>query len=303
MIFFNFSLFWKKFLNCIILLFLVSVFYNSAYAAPEINVITQGPSFCVNGAIVQNIILSFKTDSAWKLSVLSLDNSLKNLNQPTRQIPINNVFITDNSLSETYYFEPNKTIQFDSEQNSGIFNNKYALRITSADASYAGVYSGTFKFTLTSGSEAATYIYNFTFDKPEVKKITILPESLYIKVLPYDAMKKGYSFSTNSPTKILIQSNTNWKLILKNETQENSLNCKFKVTSLSGKSKIGYGFEYTDLPQKSLIIAEGEPTVSSDGKALDTEVIHVDYFFKTLEDEVQPSDNYSFNVNYNLMSE
>ena len=289
--------------HLLIIFFLFVAFLSPAYAAPELGVVTQGSSSQVNNTIVQNIIVNLKTDAAWKLSIVSLDNSLINLSQPNQSIPINNVYILDNNLANTYYFEPNKTIQIDSGDSVGTFNQKYALRVSSADAAYAGVYSGTFKFTLTSGSDVATYIYNLSFNQPEIKRVNIIPDSLYIKVLPYDAMKKGYNYTTNSPTKILIQSNTNWKLVLKNDAKENSLNCQFKVSSLSGKSKINYGNDFTDLPTQNLIIAEGEPTISSDGKTLDTEVIQVKYLFKSPEGEIQPSDNYNFNVNYDIISE
>jgi len=294
------NIFNKIFLLCLLTL-LFSNYSSPVFASAQLFVNSSNNSGIVNNTITQNILLNIKADTDWVLTIVPLDSSLKNQSRADKEISVNDIYILDNKLSNIYYFEQNKTVQIDSGI-AGTYNKKYALKIESRNPAYAGIYAGAFKFTLISGNETATYIYNLSFNNPEIKKITILPDSLHINISPSDAMKKRFNHTTNSPTKIVIESNTDWQLVLKNEAKENPLKCKFKVSAVSGKSKILYGTDYTDLPNKDIIVVQGQATISEDKKILDSEVIQIKYLFISPDNDIQDADSYLFNVNYDLIS-
>lgn len=287
----------------LIILFVISIYSrNSAYAYSEIKVLSQGTPIKFEDVIIQNIIVSIKADSNWTLTVDTFGNSLANLNRPSNQISINDLSIANNVISKIYSFEPNKTMNIDSGTATNTINKIYSIRIPCSDSNYPGIYSGTFKFTLNTGTGAISDIYTLSFAQPSIQKVSILPNSLYIKVLPADAMKKGYNLISATPTRINVQSNIPWKLTIKNQSSQNSLKCKFKVTSVSNNVRTSYGIDYTDLPINELVIAEGNPTANT-ADNLNAETIEINYLFKTREDEVQSADTYPFNVGYNLIPE
>lgn len=267
---------------------------NAVFSADSMQITPLGSAILVNGEIIQNINVSFNADTAWKLAVTPLDANLTNIISSENQIPITDLAIVENFSNILYRFEPNKSLIITEGSETGTVNKRYILKLKNSEAYYPGTYMGIIKFS----TESATNIYTATFNQPKIQKINIVPKNLSLKVTPANAMKVGYTVESSSPVRILVQSNTNWKLFLNNRSKSNLLNAKFKILSTSKNVKPLVGNDYIELKNGTTAIAEGNAPTSSN--FLENEVIEIKYKFKSTENEIPSADTYFFDIEYNI---
>ncbi|OGH95767.1 MAG: hypothetical protein A2104_07865 [Candidatus Melainabacteria bacterium GWF2_32_7] len=274
--------------------------FNKTYAGSNLTITKLGNPYSIGNDTIQDISLSLKTKKNWKLLVTSLNNGLLNTSSPSNRIPVSRITIQDNSSSNIYPVQYITPVIIESGNNNENIDARYSIKISNSDASYPGTYTGNLLFSLV--SSGGTNVENFTlsFTQNPVQDISITPNHLNINVDSQNSLLNNYSQESASPVRIYIRSNQKWKLVLKGIDRNNSLSYAFKVLSGTNNAKLYYNSAYTLLPDSNLTIAEGDPTVFSDGNSLDSVVIEVNYRLTTGNSSIFPAGAYPYNLMYYL---
>jgi len=284
------------------IVFLLSFFIfnlNKTYADSDISITSIGPAFNTGNYLIQSVSVDMKAKKNWQLLVVPLSSSLKNISNPSKQIPVSRLEIQDSSGS--YNLELNKPAIIASGNGNNVGRDiikEFTLKLGCNNVAYPGIYTGILQFMLISGHTSAD-IFNLSLSQPEIQDISISPDTMNISVSPDNSMH-GYSQESKTFSRIYIRSNKRWKLILQGQSAANSFIYAFKVVSSQRGSKIYYNSEYTDISNTPVIIAEGEPTVSQDGTSLVSEIIEINYMLKTDNPKALSAGSYPLNTGYYL---
>gem|GEM_PF-3168924 len=272
---------------------------NTAFANSNLSVTPAGPAIRLGTNTIQNITINMKTKRNWQLSVVPLSNSFKNITNPASLIPVSQAEIQDNSSSSASQLEFGKPVVIASGNDNNNISKNFIIRIQTPDSYYPGTYTGSVLFTLTSSHGISMQNFDISFDQPTVMDISIPGNEVNIDVIPENSMLNNYSQEAPSPTRLYIRSNKNWKLILTGQNIYNPVTYFFKTLSGSGNPTLYYS-DYTQLSNTSFIIAEGSPTVSSDGKSMEPNIIQINYKLLTDKYSILTAGSYPYNIVFNL---
>jgi hypothetical protein len=294
---------YRKIFTLISVIFIAIIslqYFNKAYAGVGLTVTKLGSPYNVGNYTAQDVLLSLKAKKNWKLLVTSLNNGLLNTSSPSKQIPVSRMTIQNNSNSNIYPVQYNTPVVIASGCSNENIDVRYSIKISNLDASYPGTYTGNLLFSLVSPCSTDVESLTLSFTQNPLQDISITPNPLNINIDPQNSMLNNYSQESASPVRIYIRSNQKWRLSLKGIDQNNSLNYAFKVLSGPNNSKLYYNSAYTLLPCDNLTIAEGNPTVSSDGNTLDSAVIEINYRLTTSNSSILPAGSYPYNLMFLL---
>ena len=294
----------RKFIS-FTLIILISICFtvtSKAYAGSDLSVTALGSPVKSGDFIFQDLSLSLKTKHNWQLIVTPLNGSLINTSHPSSRISIGRLTVQDEDTNNTYSLKSNKPMVISSGNDVDKFDKKITLKFINSDADYPGTYTANLQFTLLTSTGSSSDIYTLQITQPEVRDIYVTPNTVDINISSENSQLSSFSQESTTATKLYIHSNRAWKLILNGLNNKNLINYAFKVTSNTGSSKVYYNTDYTSLPYGSFIIAEGAPTVSSNGADLEPQIIEVNYRIKTDKANNLSAGSYPFNIRYDLIS-
>lgn len=274
---------------------------NTAYAITNIKVSSLGPVIKSGNMAIQNISLNFITDLSWQILVSPVDACLRNSYYPAKNVPLDRLLLENNQGLQINLLEPNKPVLLDSGNETGSINRQYILRYKNSDADYPGLYTGSLQFILVSGTGTEMDIYSISFEQPVEQKIMAASNTVNLDIKPTNILKKGFAQESDIPLKLLVRSNTEWKLVLKNNKYNDLINLKFKVLSVPDNCKTKYNSNYFDIPNGDLPIMEGNPTLDVSGKELEAKMIEINYQIKTKDGQIFPAGHFQFDADYALV--
>ena len=250
-------------------------------------------------AKTSSVTLQINTDNNWQLYVLLPDNTFRKYDNSSKQIKLSPVILRDCLNSKEFVLEPGKPVQINSSNSKGSFIEEFSLRLDNNECYIPGVYLSNLEFMLVTPSGTVNSINTIAFKVPEILRIKIPDNQIIIDVPTGNVLKEGYINQSIYNSKVYIQSNTPWKLIVDAQNCKQTDNFALKVISASDAVTNLTNSTYIN-PDKKTVIAEGPPTFTTDGHELDSKEVTINYAFITDANKIQHSGNYFDVVNFYL---
>ena len=291
----------------IILIFLAVLaclmLFNNAQGSNKLTITPIGPPIQDANNTYQNITISFNIDADWTMSFIALDNALKNTTYPDKSINLSKIRIIDKNTDTEYLPEVGKSIIIKTGTQQGRQNENFQIKILNSKNMYPGTYILPIQFNVDSSKKYLTETFIANFNEPVNQSINIIPSSTTQTVQQSKLLAKNNLIKVTLPTKIFIQSNSNWKLYMKTNSDHKLIKPEFKVLSFSEKVSSNYTSGFYEVKENDMLIAQGASTINESTNALDTQSIDLDFIFLTDENKIIPSNYYPYYLEYRLVED
>ncbi len=241
--------------------------------------------------IMQQVNLSFYSNSPWKLYAQVLDWNIQNQTDPNYFIPLSRFEISNLGQMPFSNFENSKQVEIKSSENSlGMNNLNFNFAINTQDIDRPGFYCCDIKFTLVDNNQniIAQNIYNYNFEIDEIAKIEFSNSLVNLKVDKENILQKNTQQNLKMPLTLYITSNKDWKLYVKRNTNDINANLKItpyiKIISANKTINQNLSTNFTILNSDEVLVASGKATFNNSIKKLDKQFINLDYLIKGPKD-------------------
>ena len=275
--------------------------FNKAQASNKLTITPVGPPIQDANNTYQNITVSFNINANWTMSFIALDSSLKNTNYPDKSINLNKIRIIDKNTDKEYLPEPGKSIIIKTGTHQGRQNENFQIKILNSKNMYPGTYILPIQFNVDSSKKYLTETFIANFNEPISQSVKIIPSSTNHTVEQGMLLSKNNLIKIAQPVKILIQSNSDWKLYMKTTSKHKLIKPNFKILNLSEKVSSNYASSFYEVKEIDMLIAQGTSTVNETTNLLDSVVIDIDFNFLTSESKILPANYYPYYIEYRLM--
>ncbi len=253
--------------------------------------ISQSQKF--GNKIMQQVNLSFYSNSPWKLYAQVLDLNIQNQTYPNYYIPLSRFEISNLGQIPFNNFENSKQVEIKNSDNTsnGVNNLNFNFAINTQDIDRPGFYTCDIKFTLVDNNQniIAQNIYNYNFEIDEITKIEFSNQFINLKIDKENILQKNAQQNLKMPVTLYITSNKDWKLYVKRRT--NDINNSLKITPyikiLNTQNEIvtNLNNNFTCLLNNDeVLVASGKATFNDAIKKLDKQFINLDYLIKGPKD-------------------
>lgn len=285
-----------------IFFYLLQTLAANAQLTTFISINNNLPEIVSENNIEKNILINYKPGSNWKLVLKLVSNGFYNINDPYAVIQPEHIIIRNNKKLSVSQLSLNEGILIDFGNNDEYANSSITLEIRPIENIKPGKYNGIIQFQLSNQDETRYENVHVSFKLPYKQEIYTLPNKVDISVDASNSFKKGFLQESKNVSKILVKSNSNWKLIIRaNKDEESDISHYFKVVSVPYGAKSLCSANYDVIPNNPIAIIEGLPTFSYDGQHLESREIDIIYAFKTSIKSFTPSGNYPINVTYSIL--
>lgn len=241
--------------------------------------------------IMQQVNLSFYSNSPWKLYAQVLDLNIQNQTDPNYFIPLSRFEISNLGQMPFSNFENSKQVEIKSSENSfGMNNLNFNFAINVQDIDRPGFYTCDIKFTLVDNNQniIAQNIYNYNFEIDEIAKIEFSNSLINLKVDKENILQKNTQQNLKMPLTLYITSNKDWKLYVKRNNNDINNNLKItpyiKIISADKTINPNLSTNFTILNTDEMLVASGKATFNDLIKKLDKQFINLDYLIKGPKD-------------------
>lgn len=261
----------------------------------------------VMNKISQPINLSFAAEGNWKVLVEPLDNQIRNLDNPNYTLPINRLEIAEMSGMPIANLNYGSVLEVKNGNIAGISNLNLALNVISSDADYPGNYVTDVKFTLMNNNNLiAQDVYTFRFTQEDIATIDFSKKMVNLKFDKENILRNNSSQNLPSPFGLYVSSNRDWKLYVRNLTNDNDKSLKYfmrVIGSGDDSMTLNQSSEYIPITDVPVLIASGKSTINQVMNLLEKKMINIDYMVKGPNDTFIPSGSKTKEFEYKLETE
>lgn len=234
------------------------------------------------------------------IKVRTLDSNIKNTSNPKYQIPISNLYLSDNE--NEFQMQPNRQITIFSANNLQLFGytKNYNCIIKNIGVLPPGTYSTRLQFQTQTMFFNYTTVYNLTFTIPLNQEVSSNTNPVNIRLTPENVFEQNITVANITTPQILIKSNDNWKLIMDTSNLGNLIGkYYFQITGASKNVSEYENSQVEILPNRQYVLAKGTPTVTSliDGNYV-TDFINIKYLLKNTSEKYSKEGQFKNYVNY-----
>ncbi|OLA94431.1 MAG: hypothetical protein BHW64_03870 [Candidatus Melainabacteria bacterium LEY3_CP_29_8] len=276
----------------IILILTINIILNSNLVFADnlhFEKISQSQKF--GNKIMQQVNLSFYSNSPWKLYAQVLDLNIQNQTNPNYFIPLSRFEISNLGQLPFSNFENSKQIEIkNSDTNVGMNNLNFNFAINTQDIDRPGFYTCDIKFTLVDNNQniIAQNIYNYNFEIDEIAKIEFSNPLINLPIDKDKILQKNTQQNLKMPLTIYVTSNKDWKLYVKRKTNDIDDNLKItpyiKIISAANSINPNLSTNFTILNNDEVLVASGKATFNDSIRKLDKQFINLDYLIKGPKD-------------------
>ena len=257
--------------------------------------------------VSQPINLSFAADGNWKVLVEPLDSQIRNLDNPNYTLPINRLELAEMNGTPISNFNYGSVLEVKNGNTPGISNLNLSLNIIRSDADYPGNYVTDVKFTLLNNNNLiAEDVYTLRFTQEDIASIDFSRRMMSLKLDKEKILQKNSSQNLQTPFGLYIASNRNWKLYVRNLSNNQDKSLKYFMKVLGGGDDtmcLNQASEYIPITDLPILIASGKSTINTMMNTLEKKIINIDYMVKGPEDTFIPAGSKTEEFEYRLETE
>lgn len=283
-----------------LLSFLVVFFITTAVVyADSISVTLDGIPQKVNDEYIQRLKIDYNNGSNGTIKCVMANSTFINNSDPTEVQDISNLKIYDETTGISHIFSSGTDTVLETGLSPQMTTKYYQLKLKLENGFKIGNYINTIIFNITSDNGSNTGNSFIIYNVEPYLNISIVNQNLINSLSSENSAKFNFSKTSDESMHLLIESNTNWDLILEPKNSTGELPQAFQAVTAS-PSVTNYVNTFTNFSEiSSLKIANGERSVSNHN------IIPIELYINskvTTPNKIIPAGNSVINVIFTLMT-
>ena len=290
-------------------LYLAMGFALTAYSmanAGTLQVTKYSQPITVMNKVSQPINLSFVADGNWKILVEPLDSQIRNLDNPSYTLPINRLELAEMNGTPIANFNYGSVLEVKNSNIPGVNNLNLALNMLRSDADYPGNYVTDVKFSLYNNNNLiAEDVYSLRYTQEDIASVEFSRRMMSMKIDKDKVLQKNSKQNLPAPFGLYVSSNRNWKLYVRNLTNDPDKSLKYFMKVMGGgDDTITLNqSEYIPITSVPIMIASGKSTINQMMNNLEKKIINIDYMVQGPENTFIPAGSKTEEFEYRLETE
>ncbi len=242
--------------------------------------------------IERKLIINGNDDERYRVEIRPLQGYISNATG-TAEIPLTK-FVINNNIQDIDFIDNEFSTIFENV----VFNNIPKL-INAKIRDFGMVPMGTYNIGLQiqatnlDTGEIVSTMFNLQFVVPKTQNIAITGSATEFNLSTSDILRKNARVNSNTTTPITINSNCDWILILKTDSDYGDVPGKYYVRTISGTSNV------IQRLQENVVLEENKEIILAKGKAPSSnETVTIQYMLEGMDGKFIPAGSYNNKVKY-----